>query len=265
MPKARLRAVSHEERIPLVDHLDELRWRIIVSVGALFVAAGIGFWQDERLLEIANRPLPEDVKPTTLAVGEPFLTTLTVAVYAGLLVTLPIIAWQIYAYVVPAFTPREKRVAAPLLAMVPFLFFAGVAFSYFVVVPNAADFLLEFNASEFEIQVRARDYYSFLGMALLGVGLLFQLPIAMIGITRLGIVSPDQLAENRRYAILAIAVVAMLLPGQDPITMLLAMLPLVLLFELSLLLTRWLGRERGLDEEEDEADEAPDSPDPTAD
>lgn len=256
MPKTRLRAVSHEERIPLVDHLDELRWRIIVAVGSLVAAAGIGFWQDERLLEIANQPLPDDRVPTTLGVGEPFLTTLTVAVYAGLLVTLPVIAWQVYAYVVPAFTPREKKVAAPLLAMVPFLFFAGVAFAYFVLAPTAVEFLLDFNSDEFDVQVRARDYYGFLGMALLGTGLLFQIPVVILGITRIGIVSPDQLAENRRYAILAVAVIAMLLPGQDPITMIMAMIPLILLYEISLVLARWLGGEReAADEEPEEPDE----------
>ena len=257
MQKARLRAVSHEERIPLVDHLDELRWRIIVSVGTLVGAAGVGFWQDERLLEFANRPLPDGRVPTTFGVGEPFLTTLTVAVYAGLLVALPVIAWQAYAYVVPAFTPREKRVAAPLLAMVPFLFFAGASFAYFVLAPTAIEFLLDFNADEFDVQVRARDYYGFLGMALVGTGLLFQIPVVILGVTRIGIVSPAQLAENRRYAILAVAVVAMLLPGQDPITMIMAMVPLILLYEFSILLARWLGRERPAEEEEPQEPEEP--------
>ena len=126
--------------------------------------------------------------------------------------------------------------------MVPLLFIAGVVFAYFVVVPAAIKFLLNFNDDQFNIQIRAREYYSFFSLTLLSVGILFQIPIGILAVTRLGIVRPDQLAHNRRYAILIIAVLAMLLPGTDPITMLLSMLPLILLFEFSLIVARLLGR-----------------------
>jgi sec-independent protein translocase protein TatC len=109
------------------------------------------------------------------------------------------------------------------------------------VIPAATDFLLNFNESEFQIQVRARDYYSFFALTEISVGLLFQIPIAVLAVTRLGIFTPDQIAANRRYAILVIAIVAMLLPGTDPITMLISMLPLIALFEGSLLLARIAG------------------------
>ncbi len=126
--------------------------------------------------------------------------------------------------------------------MVPILFVAGVVFAYFVVVPAAIKFLLNFNDDQFNIQIRAREYYSFFSLSLISVGILFQIPIGILAVTKLGIVTPDQLAKNRRYAILIIAVLAMLLPGTDPITMLLSMLPLVLLFEFSLIFARVLGR-----------------------
>lgn len=130
----------------------------------------------------------------------------------------------------------------PILILVPVLFVAGVVFAYFVVVPAAIKFLLNFNADQFNIQIRAREYYSFFALTLISVGILFQIPIGILAVTKLGIVTPAQLAKNRRYAILIIAVLAMLLPGTDPVTMLISMLPLVLLFELSLLLARALGR-----------------------
>jgi sec-independent protein translocase protein TatC len=113
-----------------------------------------------------------------------------------------------------------------------------------VVVPAAIKFLLNFNDDQFSVQIRAREYYSFVGMALISVGVLFQIPVGILAVTRLGIVTPQQLAKNRRYAILICAILAMLLPGTDPITMLVSMAPLVLLFELSLILSRWLGRPR---------------------
>ncbi|MGI9556633.1 MAG: twin-arginine translocase subunit TatC [Solirubrobacterales bacterium] len=238
---ARLKPVDFDERLTLVEHLDELRSRLIVSAVVLVVAAGLCLWQNHLLLEIANRPLPDGREPITFSPGEPFITTLTVAVYGALLIALPVLLFQLYSFILPALTTREKRVMIPLLLMVPFLFVAGVVFSYFVVAPAALDFLLNFNADEFNIQIRARDYYSFFGLALISVGILFQIPVVVLGITRLGLVTPRQLAQNRKYAILAIALLAMLLPGTDPITMLIAMVPLILLFEFSIILARVLG------------------------
>ncbi|MGH2994364.1 MAG: twin-arginine translocase subunit TatC [Solirubrobacterales bacterium] len=239
---ARHRAVKFDEHLSLVEHLDELRTRLIVSIAALLVASALCFWQNDLLLEIANRPLPGDLVPITFGVTEPFMTTVTLSIYGGILVALPVILYQAYAYVLPAFSPRERRVVLPFLLMVPFLFIAGVVFAYFVVIPAATKFLLNFNAAEFNIEVRAREYYSFFALTCISIGVLFQIPIGVLAVTRLGITTPEQLARNRKYAILVIAVVAMLLPGTDPVTMLISMLPLVLLFELSLLLARLFGR-----------------------
>lgn len=242
---ARYRAVKFDEHLSLVEHLDELRTRIIVSIAALVVAASLCFWQNDLLLDIANKPLPGDLVPITFGVTEPFMTTVTLSVYGGLLLAMPVILYQLYAYVLPAFSPHERRVVLPFLLMVPVLFICGVVFAYFVVLPAATQFLLNFNASEFNIEVRAREYYSFFALTCLAVGVLFQIPIGVLAVTRLGITTPERLARNRKYAILAIAIVAMLLPGTDPITMLISMLPLVLLFEFSLLLARLIGRPPG--------------------
>ena len=239
---ARYRAVKFDEHLSLVEHLDELRTRIIVSIAALVVAASLCFWQNDVLLDIANKPLPGDLTPITFGVTEPFMTTVTLSVYGGILLAMPVILYQLYAYVLPAFSPHERRVVLPFLLMVPVLFICGVVFAYFVVLPAATQFLLNFNASEFNIEVRAREYYSFFALTCMAVGVLFQIPIGVLAVTRLGITTPERLARNRKYAILAIAIVAMLLPGTDPITMLISMLPLVLLFEFSLLLARLIGR-----------------------
>jgi sec-independent protein translocase protein TatC len=239
---ARLKAVRHEDRLTLVEHLDELRGRLIVSLAVFGVALVLCFWQNHLLLEIANGPLPDNRDQLlTFGVAEPFTTTLMVSAYSALLLALPVLLFQVYAFVLPAFSDEERRVVTPLLLIVPLLFIAGVVFAYFVVMPAATDFLLHFNDDQFNVEVRARDYYGFFVTTLLAVGLIFQVPTGILAVTRLGIVTPDQLAKNRRYAVLVIAIAAAALPGVDPVTMLIEMVPLVLLYEASILLARLFG------------------------
>ena len=239
---ARIKPVSHEDRLTLIEHLDELRTRIIVCLLAFAVGFGLCFWQDEEVFDILNKPLPDGFKPITFGVTEPFLTTVTISAYAGLALALPVILYQIYAFVLPAFSPNEKRVALPILLMVPVLFAGGIAFGYFIVLDRAVDFLLNFNDEQFNIQVRARDYYSFVAFMLLALGLTFQVPMAILAVTRVGLVTPRQLREWRRYAYFIIVVVAALLPTVDPVSLALEVIPLVILFELSIVLAQFFGR-----------------------
>jgi len=258
----RLRAAKFDDQLTLVEHLDELRNRIIISAVVLVVACGLCFWQNHLLLEIANHPLPktingQDLKPITFGVAEPFMSTLKVSIYAGIMIALPVILYQLYAFLLPALKPTERHLILPFLILVPVLFIAGVVFSYFVVVPAAAKFLLNFNQTEFNVQVRASDYYGFLLTTLLAVGLVFQIPMGVVAVTRLGIVTPKQLSHNRRYAYLILIIIAMLLPGTDPVTMLIEAAPLLILFELSLLLARFMGTPGGASEPSSPAEPEP--------
>lgn len=178
---------------------------------------------------------PAGIRPVTLGIGEPFSQTVIVSAYFALLLALPVILWQLYAFITPAFTPRERRVATPLLALAPVLFALGLAFGYFVVLPGAVGFLLHFNASSFDTLVQARSYYQFILFTLLASGLLFEIPIAVLALNRAGILSTRQLRKHRRYAIVAIAALALLLPGSDPVTTLLELIPMLALYELSIL------------------------------
>ena len=249
---ARLKPAQFDDRLTLVEHLDELRTRILVCGGVLLAAMVLCFWQNHRLIEIANHPLPGGLDPLTFSPTEPFVTTLKLSAYGGILIALPFLLYQVYAFILPAFSDRERRVILPMLMMIPFLFIAGVVFAYFVVLPPALNFLLGFNSDQFNIQIRAAEYYGFFVTTLIGVGILFQIPVGILAITRLGIVTPQQLAKNRRYAILIIAIIAMLLPGTDPVTMLISMAPLYLLFELSLVLARAFGQPKEDAESDDE-------------
>ena len=320
-----LRPIHHEDRLSLVEHLDELRTRLIICLVVFLAAFAVCFWQNNRILDIMNRPLAQSAftknsadplehaarfqqslkllslqlavvsremshsngvdpglqsqfaalskqaattaaaapkasaprRPVTLGVGEPFTATFKVVSYAALLLSLPLLLYQAYAFVLPAFSPRERQVALPLMALVPFLFVAGVVFAYYMVLPNAIRFLQNFNDDNFDILLQARDYYKFSILVLAAMGCLFQVPIGILAVTRVGIVTPRQLRKNRRYAILIIAIVAMVLPGQDPVTMLLLMAPLVVLFEGSILLAAFVDRRaaRARAREEAEMDE----------
>jgi sec-independent protein translocase protein TatC len=241
---ARIRPVGHDDRLTLVEHLDELRTRLIVCGATVAVAFGMCFWQNHFILELLNEPLPAGREPVTLGVTEPFITTMTISAYAALLLAAPVVLYQLYAFILPAFSPNERRVALPILLMFPLLFIGGIVFGYFVVLEPAVRFLTNFNASQFEIQVRARDYYSFVSLTLLSLGLLFQIPMVIIALTRMGITTPRQLRRSRRYSYLGIAVLAALLPTIDPVTMVLEMVPLLLLYELSIVLATLLGRSR---------------------
>lgn len=237
-----VKPISHEDEVSLVEHLDELRARIVVSIAVFGVALALCFWQNHLLLELANGPLPHNHdRLITFGVTEPFTTSMTVAAYGAIILSLPIILFQLYAFLLPAFSKQQQRRVLPLLLMIPVLFIAGVAFGYFVVLPAAAKFLLNFNDSQFNIQVRAKDYYGFFAQTLVACGVVFQVPVGVLAATRLGIVNVDQLKSNRRYAYLGCAVVAAALPGVDPISMLLETAPLIALYELSIILARCFG------------------------
>ena len=242
MPR-RVKAVSHEDRLSLVEHLDELRWRIIVCIAVLGVALALCFWQNHLLLEIAAGPLPAHHKQLiTFSVTEPFTTTVTVAAYGAIVLSLPIILWQLYAYVLPAFSPHEKtgRAADPAalpdpLPRRPRLLLLGGDAGRGQVPARLQRKPVQHPGPRPRLLQLLRDD---------DAGRRPRLPAAavVLAITRLGIVKVEQLSSNRRYAYLLIAIVAAALPGVDPVSMIIEMVPLLVLFELSILLAKVLGR-----------------------
>lgn len=346
-----LRPIGHEDRLSLVDHLSELRKRLIISVITLIAAFSVCFWQNNAILKIVTKPVrdaqnvgapqggskdPDQqsaffqlqqvralralapalassaktfgalaagnnitasqreaistssrqlalasrqaalaaraaprsgaARLVTLSVTEPFTATITIAFYSALLLAMPMLLFQAYAFVLPAFSPKERRVALPLMLMVPLLFIAGVAFGYFVVLDRAVNFLQNFNAESFNNLLQANTYFKFAVLFVAGVGLLFQIPVGVLAITRLGIFTPKQIAKNRGYVILGISILAAVAtPTPDPVTMTLAMAPLIVLFELSILLARWIDRIKPAVDDADDEDDAQDGDAPAPD
>ena len=251
------RRLSHGDEVSLTDHLGELRQRIVISVAAVAVAFGVAYGFRKDLIDFLNGPLPEckvtsesgvcleQFTPTTLSPAEPFLTSLTVALWAAVAVALPILLWQLWNFIAPAFERGEQKTIGRLLFVSTGLFAGGIAFAYFVVLPAAIPFLLGFDSEVYEIQLRARDYFSFVWVTLIAVGVVFQMPMVLLGLVRLGILTADKLRRNRRIGIAGSVTVAVLLPGVDPVTTIIEALPLLLLFEVSIWLAvfferRWL-------------------------
>jgi sec-independent protein translocase protein TatC len=235
-----MKPVDPDAGLSVVEHLEELRSRVLVSLTAFGVALGLCFWQNHLIIQLVNRPLGGR-RPLTLGPAEAFTTTFRLAAYAAVVLALPVVLYEAYGFLVPALRPAEKRAARPLLLLVPLLFVAGVAFGYLLVLPAALHFLLNFNSDQFHVLVRASDYYGFAAETLAACGIVFQVPVGILALTRLGVVTPRELRRWRRYAIVVNAVIAMALPGVDPVTMLFEMLPLVALYELSIVLAEAFG------------------------
>jgi sec-independent protein translocase protein TatC len=306
----RLRPIGHEDRLSVVDHLDELRNRLIICAAVLIVAFGFCFWQNDRLLHLLNRSLPNASKtssnkigglahdnvstgkhlqhvggdlsrlaqlphsgltpeaqsvlaaaakevtdagaslpqtnpknvPVTLGVGEPFTISITVAFYFALLISLPVLLYQAYAFIVPAMRPEERRVARPIMIAAPVLFLAGVVFTYFVVLPAAIKFLQGYNSNQFDALVQAKPLYSFQVMTMAAIGLAFEMPLFLLGLRAAGVINGRTLTKHWRYATVIIAVIAAAMPGADPVTTGLETAPLVILFLASIVLLRLADR-----------------------
>ena len=243
------RRLGHSEEATLVEHLDELRTRIIIALGALVVTTAIAYVFHPRIVHWLERPLPEERRHLiTFGVVEPFMTSFKISVFVGLGLALPILLWQLWSFLAPAFEESSQRIVATYVGFATGLLVAGVAFGYYVVLPKALQFLTHYDESLYNIQIRARDYFSFTLLVLAGVGLVFELPIFVLALVRLGILSTRTLRRNRRLGYFVVAVVAVLLPGIDPFTTTLEMIPLVVLYEGSIWLAVLMERRWRLSE-----------------
>lgn len=237
--------LQHGEAADVVEHLGELRTRIIVSLVALGAGFGAAYAVHGRLIERLNSALPADhPQPVTLGIAEPFMTSIKISLAAGLALALPVVLWQVWAYLAPAFERRVQRSIAAMVALATVLLAAGVTFGYKVALPASVRFLTGFDDSLYDIQVRAQDYYSFALTVMVAVGLVFELPIFILALTRIGIVTTDRLRRHRRIGYAAMAALAVALPGVDPVTTLFEMAPLIVLYEASIWLAVLFERRR---------------------
>lgn len=240
------RRLRYGEEATLVEHLDELRTRIIVCLAALAVGVGVAYIFHHRLIHWLELPLPEERRHlVTFGVAEPFMTSLWVSIWAGLALALPVLLWQLWSFLAPAFEENAQRLVLGFVLLASALFAAGVAFGYFLALPAALHFLTNYDSELFNIQIRARDYIAFAIGVLVAVGVVFELPILVLALVRLGVVSTRTLRRNRRLGYFIVAVIAVLLPGVDPVTTIVEALPLMVLYELSIWLSVLVERRWG--------------------
>jgi sec-independent protein translocase protein TatC len=224
-----------------VEHLGELRARLIISLGALAVAFAVAYAFHGHLLDWLNRPLPDRFqRPATFSPIEPFTTSVWVSLYAALLLALPVIFWQLWAFLAPAFEEHRERSMALLVAFATVLGLGGVAFGYWVILPPAIHFLTNYDSSHYTILIRARDYYRFATFVLLGVATAFEVPVFVLALVRLRILTAAKLRSTWRFGVFVMTVIGVLLPGVDPVSTILSVIPLVGLYVLSIGLATFL-------------------------
>ncbi|MBA2569043.1 MAG: twin-arginine translocase subunit TatC [Actinobacteria bacterium] len=228
------RRLSPGEEATLVEHLDELRTRLLVSIGAVVVGFVVAYIFHERLIEWLREPLPDDKELVTLGVTEPLTTSLKVSLYAAFALALPVLLWQLWSFLAPAMEENAQRIVAVFVAIATALFAAGLAFGYFILMPKAVEFLTEYDSHLYEIQIRASYYFSFVAVMLLAVAFFFELPILILALVRLGVVNSGQLRRNRRYLVVAAVGLAVALPTADPVSLVLETVPLLILLESSI-------------------------------
>ncbi|MBE0428585.1 MAG: twin-arginine translocase subunit TatC [Thermoleophilia bacterium] len=243
----------------LIEHLDELRRRIIISVVAIAVGTIGCFIFKGPLLRLLIAPLSDmEMRLITLSPTESFMTVFKVAIYGGLIVASPVIIYQIWAFVAPGLKKRERRITLTAASFTTLLFFAGVAFAWFLVLPRGLEFLLNYESGIFDQQVQASRYFSFVAMFLFAFGLVFELPAMIVTLSWVGIVNARTLSTKRKYAILLGAVISASLTPADVFSMVALFMPFLLLYEISLVLVRLIERSRRRKQSEADIDSGQD-------
>ena len=229
------RRLAPGEEATLVEHLGELRTRLVyclIAIGSAFVVTYVFHHQ---ILDWLNAPLPEKhKKPSTFGVAEPFVISIMISFWAAVALAMPVILWQAWSFFAPAISEHTQRRILGFVIFATALFVGGLAFGYFVALPAAVHFLTSYDEEQFKILIRAKDYYTFVLLVLMAVGIVFLLPIFMLALARLGILPSSKLRRNRRIGYVAVAALAVALPGVDPVTTTMEMIPLMILFELSI-------------------------------
>jgi sec-independent protein translocase protein TatC len=237
------RRLGHGEEATLVEHLEELRQRLFVCIGVVLAGFVVAYIFHRRLIGLLTHALPRDHRQlTTLTIGEPFMTSIWLSLYAGFLIALPVIIWQAWAFFLPAFDRAHERMLKLFVVIATALLAVGLLFGYYLALPAAAHFLTNYDKEQYTTLIRARDYIGFASKVLVAMAIVFELPIFVVGLTRIGIIPTAKLRRTRRVGYFVVCCVAVALPGIDPVTTILEALPLLFLYEGSIWVSVVLDR-----------------------
>lgn len=233
---------ERDKELSLMQHLTELRTRVMITAFGVLIATAIAFVFAKDIILALEAPAHLGKPLQIISPTEGFTTYMRVSLFTGIALAMPIILYELYAYVDPALRPKERRFLLTLGPFVLLLFVGGMAFCYFLLLPNAINFLFTFGSDVFEAAPRASEYISFVTTFILGVGLVFEMPVIIFALTRIGLVKRSWLAKQRRYVVLVIFVLgAIITPTPDPFNQSLVAIPMYLLFEVGMLLSRFGG------------------------
>jgi sec-independent protein translocase protein TatC len=230
---------ERDKELSLVQHIGELRDRLMKAAIALVITTAISFLFTTDIIKILLIPTGQE-RLVTLSPTENFTTYFRVALFTGIALAMPVILYELYAYIDPALYPKERRfiriMGLPIIA----LFAGGMAFCYFVMLPRAMEFLINFGGEVFDNQLRASEYLSFVTMFILGIGLMFEVPVIIYTLIRVHVVDRAWLGKQRRYIVLVCFLLgALITPTPDPFNQALVAIPMYLLFELGLFVSRF--------------------------
>jgi sec-independent protein translocase protein TatC len=245
-------ALTADDRLTLLEHLDELRKRLFLCIIAVVIGVLVAAVFNSFMFEILLHPLravpdlPESATNiTTFSPAEPFMVSLKVWVVGGLIMAAPILIYELWAFLAPAFTASEKKYFYPVVIATTVLFFCGIALAYFLVLPKGLDFLLTFSAGFFNVQLRAQEYFTFMALFILAFGVVFELPVVLVLLAKVGVIDDKFLKRNRRWAVVAMAfAAAVITPSQDAFSMLAMFVPLYVLYEVSIVVARFVQPRR---------------------
>jgi sec-independent protein translocase protein TatC len=244
--------VNVDDRFTLFEHLDELRKRLMWAIAALAIGIVVAAVFNSVVFKLLLWPLKQvpnlpanSYKLTTFSPAEPFMTSLKIWVVVGIMLAAPFLIWQMWAYVGPAFSSTEKRYFYPVVISTTLLFLGGVVFGYLIVLPTGLSWLLSFGSGHFNVQNRASDYFTFVALFVLAFGAVFEMPVVLVLLAKVGVLDDKFLRKYRRHAIVINAVVAAVItPSQDAFSMLAMFIPLVVLYEISIPLARMVQPKR---------------------
>lgn len=244
-----------DDKAPLVEHLIELRQRLLHASLAILLGFLLSYAFAEQIYLVLLHPLKQvssEIKMIYTGLHEAFFTYLKVSFYSGLFLAIPYVLWQIWLFIAPGLYVHERRAILPFLIVTPILFFGGGAFAFVVVMPLAFSYFLSFSTPMIEALPRVGEYLSLVGSLIFAFGMTFEMPVILMLLIKTRILSSRSLIDKRRYAIVGLAVVSAVITPPDPLSMMLLLLPLLAMYEISILGGRWIERSQRRSNPEEE-------------
>ncbi|MES0279217.1 MAG: twin-arginine translocase subunit TatC [Dehalococcoidales bacterium] len=240
--------MAETAKMPIMSHFSEMRRRFFRSVLAIIIATALSFIFYNQIFEFLLAPGPEDMQLQAIELMENLSAIFRVCLTAGFVIAMPFIVYQVFAFLAPALRPSEKRYVYTAIPFIGGLFISGVAFAYYVALPAALGFLLSFGSDIATPEIRISNYINIVTRLLVAVGISFEMPIIIMVLARVGIVTPEWLAGKRKiWLVVAFILGALITPTFDPINQTIIAIPLIVLYEVSIILARIVRRRKNVE------------------